>query len=133
MGVPLLAAEVQYSTLLRSLVLALLVVAPFFWYQWRKVRRARAEAAAAAAPTPETAADPRPRLEDVVGSIAATVTTTEVTVPDGVTVDGVEVAPDMVELLVADALRRSGLVEVERTRRGDATVLRCAPAADGAP
>lgn len=131
----MLAAEVQYSTLLRSLLIALVVVAPFGWYQWQKVRRARAEAEAAAAPPPppDEPGARRPRLEDVVASIGPSATATEVHLPDDVTLDGQEVTPDVVELLVADALRRSGLVETGRSRRDGVTVLRCAPSADGAP
>lgn len=131
----MLAAEVQYSTLLRSLLIALVVVAPFGWYQWQKVRRARAEAEAATAPppAPDEPGARRPRLEDVVAAIGPSATPTEVSLPDDVTLDGQQVTPDVVELLVADALRRSRLVETGRSRRDGVTILRCAPSADGAP
>ena len=76
-----------------------------------------------------------PRLEDVVATIGelaadSSLDSATVVVPDGVTVDGDVAPPELVDALVRDALRRSGLVataeldspagrviEVRRSRR----------------
>lgn len=108
------AAEIQSATLVRSLVIAAVIVSPYAVYKVRQVRNLRRTGQAA--PSAEVA-DPGgagPRLEDVIAEIDAIgsgeTAGTTVTVPTGVTVDG-DVAPAaVVDALVRDALRRSGLV-----------------------
>ena len=111
----MLVAEIQYETLARSLLLAMVLVSPYGIYKVRQVRalrRERAEALAAAnAPPPPS----RPRLEDVIDRISelgssSDTTTATVTIPPDVTVAGGDPPEGLVDTLVRDALRRSGLV-----------------------
>ena len=107
------AADVQIDTLGRSLLIAVVIVTPYGIIKVRQVRAARrerqaAEAAAAAPPGPT-----RPALEDVIGEISASRARDgagTVTIPHDVTVAGVDAEPGVVDTLVRDALRRSGLV-----------------------
>ena len=124
----MLAADIQYETLARSLLIAALVVSPYGIHKVRQVRAHRRElaarAAAEAAPPPPT----RPRLEDVIDTIdrlgrdrdtgAATVA-----VPTGVTVDGDDPPPGLVDVLVRDALRRSGLATTAEVDTAEGRVL----------
>lgn len=115
----LLAAS-DTGVLMRSFVLAVVLVSPFALRQWWKVRTARLEAEArteAAAPAPE----PGPtlaRLEDVIDRVTElgheTVTDAVVAleVPTPVTIDGVPAPAELVDALLADALRRSGFEQV---------------------
>lgn len=123
--------------LLRSLLIALVVVTP---YGVHKLRQVRARRALAARPpgsgtigtdpsvTPVAAA---PRLEDVVARIEAVAGSldpgdpTTVTVPSGVTVGGDEVPTELVDSLVRDALRRSGLVATAEVDTADGRLLEC--------
>lgn len=117
-------AQVEGDVLVRSFLIAALLVAPFGWWQWRKVRRQRAERAAALDGGPGDGdtggagpgADPAaPRLEEVVARIGALGRdlppgeVAEVEVPEGVTVDGRVVDRRLAEALLADAVRRGGL------------------------
>jgi hypothetical protein len=111
----MLLAEIQYETLARSLLLAMLLVSPYGIYKVRQVRAVRREreaaVAAAAAPPPPS----RPRLEDVIDRISELssspgATTATVTIPPDVTVAGGDPPEGLVDTLVRDALRRSGLV-----------------------
>lgn len=111
----MLAADIQYDTLLRSLLIAVVLVAPYAAYKVREVRRVRREREAALAPEPEPTAPARPRLEDVIDEITAIADApardgSTVTVPHGVTVAGSDPPAGLVDSLVRDALRRSGLV-----------------------
>lgn len=110
------AAEVQIDILGRSLLIAAVIVTPYGIHKVRQVRALRrerlaAEAAAAAPPGPT-----RPALEDVIERIDAIGRDggpeggTTVTVPHDVTVAGGDAQPALVDTLVRDALRRSGLV-----------------------
>ncbi len=132
----LVLAEVSAGTLLRSLLIALVVVTPYGLYQRAKVQRVRAEAAAArgevvdAAPPPP---DPQ-ALETVVAALEELGRTlpadgsATVDVPDAPTVDGRTAPADVVEVLLNDAVRRSGLQVVGR----DAAQLVVRPAGTGA-
>jgi hypothetical protein len=113
----LLLAEVESTVLIRSLALAVVLVAPYGWYQVRRVRRRRAEREAAFRANEQPADAPtRPRLEDVVGDVEALAAslapggTGTITVPPEVTVGGSDVPSAVSDALVRDALRRSGLV-----------------------
>ena len=124
----MLAADVQYETLVRSLLIALVVVAPYGIVKVRQVRalrreRAAAEAAAAAPPPPD-----RPRLEDVIEQITALGDATDdgpstLTVPNDVTVGGGEPPAGLVDTLVRDALRRSGLAATAEIDTAEGRVI----------
>ena len=132
------AAEIQSVTLMRSLLIAAVVVSPYALYkinQIRTLRRGREAAQAATDTDPDSEARSGPRLEDVVATIDRLAADTSldsatVVVPDAVTVDGDVAPPERVDALVRDALRRSGLtataeidtptgrvIEVRRGRR----------------
>jgi hypothetical protein len=143
--VPLLAAEVQTDVLLRSLLIALVVVSPFAYRLFRKVQARRAAEAEANRPSEPVVTGPvRPRLEDVISAIdalgrsghadgsPATAPPRTVVVPADVTVDGQDPPEGLVDLLVRDALRRSGLVATAEVDTPDGRVIECAPAPGGA-
>lgn len=123
--------------LLRSLLIALAVVTPYGIYKVRQVRARRAREARPSA-SEVTATDPSvtpvaaaPRLEDVVARIEAVAVSldpgdpTTVTVPAGVTVGGDQVPTELVDSLVRDALRRSGLVATAELDTADGRLLEC--------
>lgn len=113
----MLAADIQYETLARSLLIAVVLVTPYGIYKVRQVRalrrELRAQVAAATAP-PEPPGPQRPKLEDVIDEIHRIAqqggADATVTVPTDVTVGGRDPAVGTVDVLVRDALRRSGLV-----------------------
>lgn len=119
-------AEIGAGTLLRALVLALVLVTPYFLVTRRKVRAARAAVDAVAGdPTDDDGPPPDPTaLETVVATIGTTAgsladgDTARITVPEGATVDDRPVPAPVRDAVLADALARSGLVEV--SRRDDA-------------
>jgi hypothetical protein len=122
-------ADVEVGTLARSLVIAVLIVLPFGVVRFRRTRaRQRARLAA------EMPIDPPPSgptLEAVVESIAALAPAPggSVEIPDGCTVDGRPVTPEVAAVVLADVLARSGLREAGRVRTPTAIVVRCEPAA----
>jgi len=125
--------DVQTDTLVRSALIALVLVAPYGVYKWRQVRSARRERLALEAALSEDAepapTEPaRPRLEDVIASIddlASQAVDGPVTllVPHGPTVDGRDVDATTVDVLVRDALRRSGLVPVAEVDTAEGRLL----------
>ena len=124
----MLAAEIQYETLARSLLLAVLVVTPYGIYKVRQVRAARREREAAAAAANRPPPPERPRLEDVIDHItelagASGPDTATVTVPADVTVAGGEPPPGLVDTLVRDALCRSGLMTTAEIDTPDGRVI----------
>lgn len=124
----MLAADVQYETLARSLLIALVVVAPYGIYKVRQVRAARRERAAAVAAANQPPAPDRPRLEDVIDHISELGADTEegtatLTVPSGATVGGADAPSALVDALVRDALRRSGLVATAEIDTPDGRVI----------
>mgnify|MGYP006946477735 CR=1 FL=1 len=124
----MLAADVQYETLVRSLLIALVVVAPYGIYKVRQVRAARRERAAAVAAANQPPAPDRPRLEDVIDHISELGADTEegtatLTVPSGATVGGADAPSALVDALVRDALRRSGLVATAEIDTPDGRVI----------
>ena len=123
----MLAAEIQYETLTRSLLIAFVVVAPYGIYKVRQVRSARREREDAEAAANEPPPPDRPRLEDVIDRISALgdagAATSTLTVPADVTVGGNEPAPGLVDSLVRDALRRSGLVATAEIDTPDGRVI----------
>lgn len=130
----LLAAS-NSGVLLRSFLLAVVVVSPFALRQWWKGRSARLAAEAAAeAEAAALAPDPGPalpRFEEVVERIAALARDTaagaevEVEVPSPVTIDGAQAPPALVDALLGDALRRSGFEQVGVADDPSGRVVRC--------
>lgn len=131
----MLLAQVQSDVLARSLLIALLVVSPYGIYKIRQVRAVRADRVAAeaardaaiAAKSAPTEA-PKPRLEVVIDEITdlgtdPSATAPTITIPHGVTVGGSEAAPGIVDTLVRDALRRSGLVATAEIDTANGRVL----------
>lgn len=125
-------AEVQSGVLVRSFVIALVVVAPFAWWQWRRLRSARdAAAARAAAEAPAPPPPELPALEELVGSIGALARgmepgrTCTLEVPDRLTIGGHEADAALVDALVRDALRRDGLVVTHEVVHGTGRALHC--------
>ena len=117
----LLLADVGAGTLLRCLLIAVVVVTPYGLYQRSKVRKMKAEGAAARGEVPEQPPPTDPAaLETVVaqvedlGRTLVAGTTDEVELPAAPTVDGRPAPAEVVDMLLTDAVRRSGLEVVER-------------------
>lgn len=127
----MLNAQIQSDVLLRSLLIALLIVAPYAGYKWRRLSSARRERLAAqeAAATAPAAPAP-PELAEVIEHITrigdAEEPPSAVTVPRGVRVDGAEAPPGLVDALVRDALRRSGLIATAEFDAPDGRVIEVA-------
>lgn len=128
-------AAVQSDTLGRSLLIALLVVSPYAFYKWRQVQRVRrgheaalaADAAALAPDVPKL-----PALEDVIRDISFVVAEATANggamllVPAQVTVSDRLAEDSVVDMLLRDALRRSGLVVTAELDTPDGRMLECA-------
>ncbi len=128
-----LFAQLQTDVLGRSLLIAAVIVSPYAIYKWRQVQRTRAETAAilAAAQAPEVTVE-RDRLEDVIDEVHRVAADLDagrgatIRIGRDLTVDG-SAAPDtLVDALVRDALRRSGLVATAELETPDARVLEVA-------
>ncbi|MEX0768233.1 MAG: hypothetical protein WD029_07160, partial [Microthrixaceae bacterium] len=129
-----LIAQVQGETLGRSLLIALLLISPYVIYKMRQVRRVRrgheaALAADAAPPPPDT--PPLPALEDVIRDISFVVGEARtnggavLVIPPRVTVSHREASDQIVDLVVADALRRSGLVIASEEITEEGRLVHC--------
>lgn len=132
----MLLAEIQYETLARSLALAVLLVSPYGIHKVRQVRALRREreaaVAAASAPPPPV----RPRLEDVIDRISELADSSgpdaaTVTIPPDVTVAGSDPPAGLVDTLVRDAVRRSGLVATAEIDTPAGRVLELGRRAEG--
>ena len=127
---PTFLAQIQTDVLGRSLLIAAVVVSPYAFYKWRQVRRTRAETAEIlrAANAPEQAPT-RPRLEDVIDEIHRVAADpgsdrgTTIRIARDLTVDGSEAPATLVDALVRDALRRSGLVATAEIETADGRIL----------
>ena len=134
--VPTLLAEVQSGVLARSLVIALVIVSPFWFVLRRRMRRDEQPAEAPDA----TSAPGAPALEDLVEEIGRLADTTEdaaspvtITVPRGLTIDG-DPAPDaVVDAIVRDAIARSGLVPTAELDTAEGRMIECRPRATPTP
>jgi hypothetical protein len=125
-------AEAESGVLLRSFLIAAAVVAPFGWWQWRRVRASRRAAAAALAePEPPPNSSTLPSLESVVAEIAERARQLRsgeectLEVPHRLGIDGTEAEPALLDALVRDALRRDGLRLTAEVGAGDHRVLHC--------
>ena len=134
-----LVAAVQTDTLGRSLLIALVVVSPYAIYKFRQVQRVRRahEAVLAAEASPPPHEPPAPALEDVVRDIAFVQEEANANggamllVPHVVTVSHRPAPASTVDLLVRDALRRSGLVVTAEVDTEEGRLLECRPSATG--
>jgi hypothetical protein len=127
-------AEAESGVLLRSFVIAVLAVAPFGWWQWRRVRANRRAVAAAAADV-EAEQPPAPAalasLESVVAEIAGRARLLRsgeectLEVPHRLSIDGTEAEPALLDALLRDALRRDGLQPTAEIDAEDHRVLHC--------
>ena len=115
----MLAAEDNGGVLIRSFIIALVVVAPFGLWQWqrRAAQRERDGIRPASGPagdsTPQPAPDPeRATLEEIVARIGATAQPTGVgtfEVPPGITLGGRPCDETVAHSVVTDAILRSGM------------------------
>ncbi len=122
-GPAVLLAKVQDTVLVRSFLIAVIVVAPVWVLVRKRVRSAQERSSAAGSGDSDADIDPSapaplPRLEDVIAAIpdlaaaARDRGSATITVPAEVTVDGRPTDSAVVDALVRDSLRRSGLVAV---------------------
>ena len=124
---PPLLAEIQSGVMARSLVIALVVVAPFWFVLRRRMRRDEAPVD----PPSEPAVGAAPALEDLIERIAAMADaadghgTATVEVPHGLTIDG-DPAPDaVVDAIVRDAIARSGMVPTAELDTAEGRIIEC--------
>lgn len=126
-------AAIQADVLVRSFVIALVVIAPLWLYRRRRTARERRTSTADNGNGDGTTRPSAPRLEDVIAGIDGLVATVDaegaasLTIPTGVTVDGSEMDAGTVDALVRDALRRSGLVAVAEIDGPAGRTLECRP------
>jgi hypothetical protein len=125
-------AEIQTGVMLRSFLIALLIVAPVGVLWWRRIRPARQ-----GGPTPQhdlsVSVGPEahaPSLESVIDEIARLgalnrAEAVTVTIPHVLTLDGDPAPRTVVDALVHDALVRSGLVPTAELDTGEARVVEC--------
>jgi hypothetical protein len=139
---PGLLGAVQSDTLTRSLLIALVVVSPYGIYKLRQVRRVRRnhEAVLAAEVAALATDEPRPpALEDVIGDVSYVVEEAAANggamllVPHDVTVSDRATTPTVVDMLVRDALRRSGLVVTAEIDTDEGRLLECRPMGGARP
>ena len=137
LSAPRLLAEIETGVLVRSLAIAAVLVTPYGLYKRHQVRARRAAVLAerGAATTDDAPAPARPRLEDVIDGLARTVEearaagTATVMVPSDVTVGGQDAPAELVDSLVRDALRRSGLAATAEVDTAEGRVIECMPVA----
>jgi hypothetical protein len=133
-------AQENAGVLLRSFLIALVLVAPIALWQWSRIRARRSAApdghpgeAVTDATTAPAPSDPR-SLEEVVARIAELSARTPVgevvsiEVPAGATVEGRPVPPSVSDPIVQDSLQREGFDLLARTPADDgsgASVFEC--------
>lgn len=137
---PTLAATESSGVLLRSFMIAIVVMAPVALWQGRRVRarRRRQRSASyqqasdlASLTSSDTAGTGGPSLESVVAEINRVASTlessqkTELYVPGDLTVGGSKADPQLVEAVLRDALKRSGLEVTATKGDGDSIRLEC--------
>jgi hypothetical protein len=139
---PALLGQVQGETLGRALLIAVVLITPYAIYKMRQVRAVRRahDAAVAADAAALKAGDltPLPALEDVIRDISYVVTEAKanggaiLVIPAQVTVSHREASDQIVDLLINDALRRSGLVIASQETTEEGRLLHCVPASPSA-
>lgn len=136
---PVLGAVTQADVLGRSLAFAAVIVAPYGIYKVRQVRRVRAnhqaviaaEEAALLRAESGDSTPPRPALEDVIKDISFVVDEATraggamLLVPHDVTVSDRDAPRSVVDTLIRDALRRSGLVVTAEIDSVEGRLLEC--------
>lgn len=130
---PIFAAA-QGDTLGRALLIAVIVVSPYAYFKLRQVRRVRrTHVAALAADAALTDGEIRiPALEDVIGDVSYVVAEARANggamllVPHEVTVSDRVATDEVVDMLVRDALRRSGLVVTGELDTAEGRLIECA-------
>ena len=134
----MLAADIQFDTLGRAFLFAVVIVTPYGIFKIRQVRALRRELAAQVA---AATAHRRPPDRSWRTSSTASPTwrrpappsphhpVTTITVPNDVTLAGGDPPPGLVDTLVRDALRRSGLVTTAEIDTAEGRMIEFRPAA----
>lgn len=129
-----LLAEIQVGVLARSFLIALIVLTPL----WILLRRRVLGRDTDTVVERDESEEPRvPRLEDVIAAVpaAAAAATAEgsatLEVPFEATIDGAGADRSTIDVLVRDALRRSGVVVAAEIDASDGRTLELRPAAVG--
>lgn len=126
-----LLAEIQVGVLARSFLIALIVLTPL-WILLRRRGLGRDTDTVVERDEPRV-----PRLEDVIAAVpaAAAAATAEgsatLEVPFEATIDGAGADRSTIDVLVRDALRRSGVVVAAEIDASDGRTLELRPAAVG--
>ncbi len=127
-------AQRSDGVLLRSLIIAAILMAPVALWQRSRIMRRRQERLAAEQPeelAPATGTESGPTLEALFAEIAAmggslgSGDEAQLLVPDEITLDGRDPEPSLLAALLGDAITRGGLREVGRSRIAHATVITC--------
>lgn len=138
---PLAAVAAENSgVLVRSFAIAVAIMAPVaLWQGWRIRKRRHLQRSAAyqqasdlsSLSSPSTTGAPGPTLESLVaqinrvGSTLESSETTELEVPAALTVGGSTADPQLVEVVLRDAMDRSGLEVTATENNGDSIRIRC--------
>lgn len=132
-----LLAEIQVGVLARSFLIALIVLTPL-WILLRRRVLGRDTDTVVERDESDESEEPRvPRLEDVIAAVpaAAAAATAEgsatLEVPFEATIDGAGADRSTIDVLVRDALRRSGVVVAAEIDASDGRTLELRPAAVG--
>ncbi len=127
-------AAIQADVLVRSFAIALVVVTPLWLHRRRRARRAEGPPPDSTTTDDSVATpDPRPRLEAVIADVeraatsAAVEGTATLDVPTDLTIDGAPIDTGTADVLIRDALRRSGLVAVTETSTPAGRTIECRP------
>jgi hypothetical protein len=125
-------AEIQTGVMLRSFLIALVIVAPVGAFWWRRIHTRRGDDTDRQSdrPTSDAPAADLPSLESVIDEIArlGALTRTKavtLTIPHDLTLDGDPAPRTVVDALVHDALVRSGLVPTAELDTGEARFVEC--------
>jgi hypothetical protein len=138
---PLASVAAENSgVLVRSFLIAIAIMGPVaLWQGWRIRKRRRRERSASyqqasdlsSLSSPNTTGVPGPTLEALVaeinrvGSTLGSSQTTELDVPAELTVGGSRADPQLVEVVLRDAIDRSGLEVTATEGNGDSIRIRC--------
>jgi hypothetical protein len=121
-------AQEDAFVLLRALLIGLVIVSPFWFWQRRKIRRERE--ALAGPPEPEPESDPN-ELATVLAGITAQADAAEtldaitIKVPNRLLQDGKPIDPALADTLIRDTLKRCGLTATAEFDTNDARHIEC--------